>query len=105
MNRPKACLSLAFFLLLFLQPVSFAEFSMKSLTVQVNVNLDGSANVEEQLYVVMEGSQSLALPLSRHPLRLPTMPQIERYALGLVLSMSRRDRPFLTFTIHHLIIR
>ncbi|MCX6769475.1 MAG: hypothetical protein NT051_02220 [Candidatus Micrarchaeota archaeon] len=35
-----------------------ADFSMKSLNVFVNVNLDGSANVEEQLYVLINGSQS-----------------------------------------------
>lgn len=34
------------------------DFTMKSLNVFVNVNLDGSANVEEQLYAMMNGSQS-----------------------------------------------
>jgi hypothetical protein len=41
-----------------LMPLAHADFSMKTLTVFVNINLDGSASVEEQLYIVMNGTQS-----------------------------------------------
>ncbi len=49
---------LALFALLLLASLPHADFSMKSLSVFVNVNLDGSANIEEKLEVVVNGSQS-----------------------------------------------
>jgi hypothetical protein len=58
---PGAKLLAALFALAFLCGTIQADFSMKSLSVFVNVNLDGSANVEEQLYVVINGSQSREL--------------------------------------------
>ena len=48
-------LLLSFTLLL---PTARADFSLKSLTVNVNVNVDGSANVEEQIYIVMNSTES-----------------------------------------------
>lgn len=44
--------------IIFLAPALHAEFSTRSLGVQINMNLDGSANVEEQLYMVVNGTQS-----------------------------------------------
>lgn len=38
-----------------------AEFSMKSLSVFVNINLDGSANIEERLDIVINGTSSREL--------------------------------------------
>ena len=46
------------FALLLLSGLPRADFSMKSLSMFVNINLDGSANVDEQLEIVINGSQS-----------------------------------------------
>ncbi|MFA6328786.1 MAG: hypothetical protein WCY41_05055 [Candidatus Micrarchaeia archaeon] len=46
------------FALLLMAGAPRADFSMKSLSVFVNVNLDGSANIDEQLEMVINGSQS-----------------------------------------------
>lgn len=53
--------SAAAFVLFLLAGSAFADFSMKSLTVFVNANLDGSANVDEGLYIMMNGTQSREL--------------------------------------------
>ena len=46
------------FMLLLLAGMPHADFSMKSLSVFVNINLDGSANIDEQLEMVINGSSS-----------------------------------------------
>ena len=46
------------FALMLLAGMPHADFSMKSLSMFVNINLDGSANVDEQLAIVINGSQS-----------------------------------------------
>ncbi|MFA6907766.1 MAG: hypothetical protein WC263_02975 [Candidatus Micrarchaeia archaeon] len=48
---------MAFWLLL-AAGMPHADFSMKSLSVFVNINLDGSANIDEQLEMAINGSQS-----------------------------------------------
>lgn len=48
----------ALFALLLSAGLPHADFSMKSLSVFVNVNLDGGANIEEKLEIVVNGSQS-----------------------------------------------
>lgn len=49
------------FALLLLAGVPHADFSMKSLSVFVNINLDGSANIDEQLEVAINGTSSREL--------------------------------------------
>jgi hypothetical protein len=56
----KAC-SLALAALLVLAGLPHADFSMKALSVFVNINLDGSANIEEQLEIVINGTSSREL--------------------------------------------
>jgi hypothetical protein len=51
----------ALFALLLSTGLPHADFSMKSLSVFVNVNLDGGANIEEKLEMVVNGSQSREL--------------------------------------------
>jgi hypothetical protein len=51
----------ALFALLLSAGLPHADFSMKSLSVFVNVNLDGGANIEETLEIVVNGSQSREL--------------------------------------------
>ena len=46
------------FALLLLSGLPRADFSMKSLSMFVNINLDGSANIDEQLEIVINGSSS-----------------------------------------------
>ncbi|MFA6214348.1 MAG: hypothetical protein WC717_03655 [Candidatus Micrarchaeia archaeon] len=53
----KAAIIMAFGLLL-AAGMPHADFSMKSLSVFVNINLDGSANIDEQLEMVINGSSS-----------------------------------------------
>ena len=53
----KAC-TLALFALLLLPSMGHADFSMRSLSVFININLDGSANVDEQLEMVINGTSS-----------------------------------------------
>jgi len=53
-----ATFALALFLLL---PFSSADFSMKSLSVLANVNMDGSVNVEERLEIVIDRQSSREL--------------------------------------------
>jgi len=60
MGKTHAVSALLFALLL-LACVPHADFSMKSLSVYVNLNLDGSANIEERLEMVVNGSQSREL--------------------------------------------
>ena len=50
--------SIMLFALLLLPSAAHADFSMRSLSVFVNINLDGSANIDEQLEMVINGSQS-----------------------------------------------
>jgi len=52
---------LPLFALLFLAGVPHADFSMKSLSVFVNINLDGSANIDEQLEMVINGTSTREL--------------------------------------------
>jgi hypothetical protein len=54
-------LSFALFALLLLSGMPRADFSMRSLYVFVNINLDGSANIEEKLELLVNGSQSREL--------------------------------------------
>ena len=49
--------AILFALVLLSMPVR-ADFSSKSLTVMININPDGSANVEEQLAIIINGSDS-----------------------------------------------
>lgn len=51
----------AAFALLFFTSAALADFSMRSLSVSINVNKDGSANVEERLAVAINGTQSREL--------------------------------------------
>jgi hypothetical protein len=51
----------AFLALLVLSGMPHADFSMRSLSVFVNVNLDGSANIEEKLELVVNGTPSREL--------------------------------------------
>jgi len=52
---------LSLFALLFLAGMPHADFSMKSLSVFVNINLDGSANIDEQLETAINGTSSREL--------------------------------------------
>jgi len=52
---------LSLFALIFLAGVPHADFSMKSLSVFVNINLDGSANIDEQLEMVINGTSTREL--------------------------------------------
>ena len=54
---PKSFALLAFSLLL-LSSMAHAGFTTRSLTVFANINLDGSANVEERLYMEMDSQSS-----------------------------------------------
>ncbi|MCX6772069.1 MAG: hypothetical protein NTX79_08545 [Candidatus Micrarchaeota archaeon] len=47
--------------LLLLAGMPHSDFSMKSLSVFVNINLDGSANIDEQLEMVINGNSSREL--------------------------------------------
>ena len=51
----------AAFSLLLLAGMPHADFSMKSLSMFVNINLDGSANIDEQLEIVMNSTSSREL--------------------------------------------
>ena len=53
--------ALGLFALLLLSGMPHADFSMRSLSVFINVNLDGSANVDEQLEMVINGTSSREL--------------------------------------------
>jgi hypothetical protein len=53
--------AVALFALLLLAGMPRADFSMKSLSVFVNINLDGSANIDEQVEMVINGSSSREL--------------------------------------------
>jgi hypothetical protein len=63
MSNPYAvkAASAMLFALLLLAGMPHADFSMKSLSVFVNINLDGSANIEEQLDIVINGTSSREL--------------------------------------------
>jgi len=53
--------ALALFALLLLSGMPHADFSMRSLSMFVNINLDGSANIEEKLEMVVNGTSSREL--------------------------------------------
>lgn len=47
--------------LILLSAAAYADFSMRSLSVFININRDGSANVEERITMTLNGSQSRGL--------------------------------------------
>ena len=55
------CAPAALFALLLFASAASADFSMRSLSVSININKDGSANVEERLSVAINGTQSREL--------------------------------------------
>jgi len=61
MERASKLLLLTVFSALLLSNTAFPDFSMKSLTVSINVNQDGSANVEERLDMAINGAISREL--------------------------------------------
>ncbi|MEM2137564.1 MAG: hypothetical protein QW568_00565 [Candidatus Anstonellaceae archaeon] len=61
MASPSLKFASAALLLLLLSPMLHSEFSLRSLTVFANVNLDGSVNVEERIEMEMKGTVSKEL--------------------------------------------
>ena len=60
-SSPEMKLGAVLFALLLFPAMPHADFSSKSLSVMININPDGSANVEEQLDIIMNGTDSRAL--------------------------------------------
>ncbi|VVB98508.1 Uncharacterised protein [uncultured archaeon] len=58
MGFPSEKLGALFLFSLLLISIVAADFSLSSLNVFINVNLDGSANVEEKLDLLINGTQS-----------------------------------------------
>ncbi len=61
MAPPSLKLALIACHLLLVSGIYHADFSTRSLMVFININLDGSASVEERLYMVMDGQPSREL--------------------------------------------
>ena len=57
----KMPLAAALLLLLLLSTCTFADFSLRSLSVFINVNRDGSVNTEEQISIAMDSASSREL--------------------------------------------
>jgi len=61
-RRPFAASAVfAFLAIIILSSSAYADFSMRSLSVFININRDGSANVEERITMTINGSQSREL--------------------------------------------
>ena len=60
-SSPETKFCAVLFALLLLAAIPRADFSSKSLNVMININPDGSANVEEQLDIIMNGTASREL--------------------------------------------
>jgi hypothetical protein len=61
MANPSSKLALAVFAFALLSSGIHADFALKSLGVQININRDGSANVEERLTLIISGNPSREL--------------------------------------------